>query len=81
LKPQQDSKHKPGISEVVIVGTGTHTLSDEGHADDIVIVVEVGGRVVTWVVTDVERLLVTTVSVLVRVGELVHDDIVFDPKD
>lgn len=62
------------------MGTETHALADEGQADDIVIVVEEGGRVVTCVVMDVERLLVTTNCVLVRVGELVHD-ILFDPSD
>lgn len=54
-------------------GKEGHTLSDEGHGGVIVIVVVEGGRVVTCVVVDVERLSVTTKCVLVKVGELVHD--------
>lgn len=37
-------------------------------------VVVVGGRVVRWVLVDVERLLVTTSSVLVKVGKVLQDD-------
>lgn len=60
---------------MVTTGRGIHVPIVAVHEGVSVIVVVEGGRVVTWVVVDVKRLSVTTWSVLVKVGILVHEDI------
>lgn len=63
----------PGISETVTIGT--HVPLEAVQVGVSVMVVVGGGSVVTWEVVEVERLFVTTWSVLVKVGEEVQDDI------
>ncbi len=64
----------PGTSDEVTTGVAVHVTVAAVHDGKRVKTVVDGGRVITRVLDDVERRCVTTSSVLVNVGKVLHDD-------